>query len=51
MAILERAGLADKAQQAILPLATSWFQWEKDPAAYQRARAALAAMILAVQKK
>ena len=51
MAILERAGLAEKAQQAILPLATSWFKWEKDPAAYQQARAALAAMILAVQKK
>ncbi len=50
LAILERAGRADEAQKLILPLATSWFQWQKDPAAYETARAALAKMILTLKK-
>jgi len=47
LAILERAGLADAAQEAILPLAESWRQWEPDAAKYEEARAKLAAMIVA----
>jgi Glycoside hydrolase 123, catalytic domain/Glycoside hydrolase 123 N-terminal domain len=50
LAILERLGRAAEAQKVVLPLATSWFRWEKDPAAYSRARAKLAAMIVAAQK-
>ena len=46
LAILERAGLADAAQKVIMPLAGSWFEWEKDPAAYETARADLAKMIV-----
>jgi len=46
LAILERHGLADQAQQLILPLATSWFQWEKDPSAYEKTRRRLAELIL-----
>jgi hypothetical protein len=47
MAILDRAGLAKEAEKIVIPLATSWFQWEKDPAAYEKARARLAALIVA----
>ena len=46
LAILERKGLAAEAEKIILPLATSWFQWEKSPAAYQAARAELARLIV-----
>jgi len=46
LAILERAGLRAEAEKVVLPLAGSWFQWEKNPAAYQQAREKLAAMIL-----
>ncbi len=46
LAILEHKGLAAEAQKVILPLAGSWFDWEKDPTAYERARAKLAKMIL-----
>lgn len=47
LAILERAGKAAEAEKIVLPLAESWFQWEKDPAAYDKARAELAALIMA----
>lgn len=50
LAILERSGLASQAEKLILPLAGSWFQWETDPAAYEKARAKLAEMILAAKK-
>ena len=50
LAILERLGQAEEAQKVVLPLAGSWFRWEKDPAAYARARAKLAEMIVAAQK-
>ena len=50
LAILERNGLAEKAQKLIMPLAGSWFDWEIDPAAYQKARARLAEMIVAASK-
>lgn len=46
LAICERRGLAAEAEKIILPLAGSWFQWEKDPAAYEAARAKLAELIL-----
>ena len=49
LAILERLGRAEEAQKVILPLANSWFRWEKDPAAYARARAKLAEMIVGAQ--
>ena len=48
--ILERAGLAAEAERIVLPLAGSWFEWEKDPAAYEKARAALAELILKAPK-
>ena len=51
LAILERAGLGDEARKVVLPLAESWFNWEKDPAAYDKARATLAAMIVKAKKK
>ncbi|MBL7153220.1 MAG: DUF4091 domain-containing protein [Phycisphaerae bacterium] len=46
MAILERKGLADEARKVIMPLAGSWFEWEADPAEYEKARAKLAEMIV-----
>ena len=49
MAILERLGRAAEAEKIVLPLAGSWFQWEKDPAAYETARAKLAERIIAAK--
>jgi hypothetical protein len=49
-AILERAGIAAEAEKIVLPLAGSWLEWEKDPAAYDKARAALAELILKAPK-
>lgn len=46
LAILQRLGRAPEAEKIVLPLARSWFDWEPDPAAYQKARAALAELIL-----
>jgi hypothetical protein len=45
-AILERLGLAEETQKVVLPIAGSWYQWDPDPAAYRKARAALAEMIV-----
>ncbi len=45
LAILERLGLTAEAEKIVLPLAGSWFRWEKNPAAYETARAALAKLI------
>ncbi|MEW6356969.1 MAG: DUF4091 domain-containing protein [Planctomycetota bacterium] len=50
LSILDRAGMADKAREVIMPLAGSWFKWETDPAAYEKARAKLAEMIIAARK-
>jgi hypothetical protein len=47
LSILERAGRAADAEKVVLPLTESFFKWEKDPAAYEKARAKLAALILA----
>jgi hypothetical protein len=49
LALLERSGQAAAAEQIVLPLAGSFFEWDPDPAAYDRARAALADRILALQ--
>ena len=46
MMILERAGKRDEAMAIITSLATSWFEWEKDPKAIDLAREQLAALIL-----
>ncbi len=50
LAILERGGRAEEAQRIVLPLASTWFEWESDPAAYENARAKLAAIITAGAK-
>jgi len=47
LALLERAGKADAADRIVLPLAESWFAWEKNPEAYREARAKLAALLSA----
>lgn len=47
LSILERRGQRAEAEQIVLPLAGSWFQWDPDPAAYLAARARLAEMIAA----
>jgi len=49
-AILEGLGLADQAGEMVLPLAGSWFEWETDPGAYERARARLAGLIVAANQ-
>jgi len=51
LAILERLGRSAEAEKVILPLTESWFKWDADPAAYRRARAKLAQLILAAQKQ
>jgi hypothetical protein len=51
LAILERASLRAEAEKIVLPLAESWFQWEKDAAAYNKAREKLAAMIVKAKQK
>ncbi|MCX7826824.1 MAG: DUF4091 domain-containing protein [Verrucomicrobiae bacterium] len=50
LAMLERAGLRAEAEKIVLPLAESWFQWEKDAAAYHKAREKLAALIVKAKK-
>jgi len=50
LAILDRAKLTAEADAIVRPLAESWFKWNPDPAAYQDARAKLAALILAKVK-
>jgi len=49
-AIAERAGLADKAQDIVLSVTKSFFDWDKDPAAYDKARAELAKLILSAKR-
>jgi len=50
LAILDRLGLRAEAEKVVLPLAGSWFKWEPDPAAYEKARAKLAEMIVGAKK-
>jgi hypothetical protein len=51
LAILARLGLAQQAEKVVLPLAGSFFEWEKSPAAYQAARAKLAEMIVGAKDR
>ncbi len=48
--ILDRLGKAAEADKTVRRLTESWFQWDKDPAAYEKARAELAGMIVAAGK-
>ena len=50
LAILQRRGKAAEAQKVVRALTASFFQWEKDPSAYEQARAKLAAMIVAASQ-
>lgn len=45
LALLEERGQSAKAAPIVQRLVQSWFQWEKDPAAYEAARAALAELL------
>lgn len=45
-ALLAGMGMAAEADTVVKPLAESFVHWERDPAAYEQARAALAALIL-----
>ncbi len=47
LAILQRLGKAAEAQKVVRSLTESFFQWNKDPVAYEKARAELATMIIA----
>jgi hypothetical protein len=44
-AMLQRLGKTAEAQQIVRSLTETFFQWEKDPAAYERARDKVAALI------
>lgn len=46
LAILRQQGLEAEAEAIVRPLAKSWFQWEKNPAAYETARVRLADLIM-----
>ena len=47
LSILQRLGKAAEAQKIVRSLTESFFQWEKAPAAYEKARVRLAEMIVA----
>ena len=49
-AVLEGLGLAAEADEMVLPLTGSWFEWLAEPGAYDRARASLAGMIVAAKQ-
>jgi len=51
LAILERLGLAKEADQIVLDLTPSFYRWNPDPAAYDSARAQLAALILTAGRR
>jgi hypothetical protein len=51
LAILEKLGRTADAEKVVLPLAESFFRWNPDAAAYDNARAKLAAVIVAAQRK
>ena len=46
LAILDRLGKAAEARKLVRSLTESFFQWEKNPAAYEKTRAKLAALIV-----
>ncbi len=45
LAILQRLGKATEAERIVRGLTESWFEWNKDPEAYEQARVELAGMI------
>ena len=47
LAMLSRLGKSAEADKIVRRLTESWFQWDKDPAAYEKARAEVAALIVA----
>lgn len=47
---VKAVNLEAEVEKVVLPLASSWFQWETNPIAYQKARARLAEMIVAAKK-
>jgi len=51
LAMLERAGRSAEAEKIVLPLAGSFFQWDPDPGAYEKARSELAAILMAAGKR
>jgi len=51
LAILDRLGRTAEAEKIVLPLAESFFRWNPDPAAYEEARAKLAALILSTSAR
>jgi len=46
LALVEREGRAAEADGIVAPLASSFFEWDKSPAAYEKARSALAKLII-----
>ena len=46
LALLEGMGLAEQAEKIVLPLAESWTRWSGDAVEYQKARSALAELIV-----
>lgn len=46
LALLERLGRREQADRVVQPIVGSFFQWNTDPAVYDRARAQLAELIL-----
>ena len=51
LVLLERQGKAAEADAIVAPLAGSFFSWEKNPVAYEQARARLADLILSGSKR
>jgi len=51
LAILQRLGKSAEAEKIVLPIASSFFRWEGDPAAYDKAREKLAEIIVAAGAK
>jgi hypothetical protein len=51
LALLEGVGKAAEAEAMVKPLAESFFQWDKNPAAYETARTGLAALILSTSRR
>jgi hypothetical protein len=47
LAILGRLGKSAEADKIVHRLTGSWFQWDKDPAVYEKARTELAALSMA----
>ncbi len=45
--MLQRQGRAAEAEAIVRPLAGSFFEWDKNPSAYETARAQMASLILA----